>query len=203
LPKGRRVVIVSEGGGWGVIGADACAAAGLDVIDLPPDVYKELDSFLPAWWSRGNPIDLVAGNDRSLMSRSIEAVLKSPEVDTVLVLGIGYFCSRSSQLQGLRQVEAMGLNKLIEAATNLELHDVRRITGLIDLFDKPIIAASDTVLLAYGPMPNQAITEMERLGMYAYASPVNAAKTIAHMVERYEFINRIPRGRRPALANGD
>ena len=77
--------------------------------------------------------------------------------------------------------------------TDMELHDVRRISGLIALYEKPIITASDTVLLAYGPVPNDAIAEMERLGVHAYASPINAAKTIAHMVERYEFLNGIPR----------
>jgi acyl-CoA synthetase (NDP forming) len=194
LPRGRRTVIVSEGGGWGVIGADACADAGLDVIDLPEDTVKELDSFLPGWWSRGNPVDLVAGNDRSLMSRAIAAVLSSPEVDAVLVLGIGYVSSRSARLRGSKEVERLGLGKLIEAATNMELHDVRRITGLIAEFEKPVITASDTVLLAYGPVPNEAIAEMERLGVYAYASPASAAQTLAHMVERYEFLNGIPRG---------
>ncbi|HNR34635.1 MAG TPA: CoA-binding protein [Candidatus Hydrogenedentes bacterium] len=196
LPKGRRVVIVSEGGGWGVIGADACAAAGLEVIPLPGEIIRELDAILPGWWSRNNPIDLVAGNDRSLMSRSVEAVLKNEGVDAVLVLGVGYMCSRSARLRDSKVVEDLGLAKLIEVATNMELHDVQRISGLIDLYEKPIIAASDTVMLAYGPSPNEAIREMERLGVYAYASPSNAARTLAHLVERYEFQQRIPR--RPA-----
>jgi acyl-CoA synthetase (NDP forming) len=193
LPRGRRVVIVSEGGGWGVIGADACEVAGLDVIDLPEDTFKELDSFLPGWWSHGNPIDLVAGNDRSLMSRAIETVAKSPQVDAVLVLGVGYLSSHSARLKGSQEAEKLGLTKLLELATNMELHDVRRISGLIDLHEKPIITASDTVLAAYGPVPNEAIKEMESLGVYAYASPMNAARTLSHMVERYEFLNGIPR----------
>ncbi len=196
LPKGRRVVIVSEGGGWGVIGADACAAVGLDVVALPDEIIRELDAILPGWWSRNNPIDLVAGNDRSLMSRSVEAVLKSAAVDAVMVLGVGYMCSRSARLRDSKMVEDLGLNRLIEAATNMELHDVQRISGLIDLYEKPIIAASDTVMLAYGPSPNEAIKEMERLGVYAYASPSNAARTLAHLIDRYEFMQGIPR--RPA-----
>jgi len=194
LPQGRRVVIVSEGGGWGVMGADACAAAGLDVIDLPQDLLRELDSFMPGWWSHGNPVDLVAGTDRTLMSRSIEAILKCSEVDAVMVLGVGYMCSQSARLKESKEVEHFGLTKLIDIATNMELHDVRRVTGMIDLYEKPIITASDTAILAYGPTPNEAITEMERLGLYAYASPINASRTLAHMVERYEFLNGIPRG---------
>jgi len=194
LPRGKRVVVVSEGGGWGVMGTDACAAAGLDIIDLPEDVLHQLDEILPGWWSRGNPVDLVAGNDRSLMSRTLETVLKSPEVDAVLVLGIGYLCSHSERLRNSEIAQKLGLTKLIKAAGNMELHDVQRLAGLIDLYEKPIITASDTVMIAYGPAPNAAIAEMERLGVYAYSSPINAAKTLAHMVERYEYLQAIPRG---------
>jgi acyl-CoA synthetase (NDP forming) len=196
LPRGHRVAVVSEGGGWGVMGADACEAAGLDVVDLPQETIDELDSFLPGWWSHNNPVDLVAGNDRSIMSRAVETVLKCPVVDAVLVFGIGYVCSRTERLRQTEDAEHFGLTKLIEAGTNMELHDVRRLSGFIDLYEKPVIAASDTVLTAYGPAPNEAISEMERLGVYAYSSPINAAKTLAHMVERYEFLRGIPRAGR-------
>src|SRR5262249_62209854 len=37
LPRGRRVVVFTTAGGWGVLTADACAAAGLDVLELPRD----------------------------------------------------------------------------------------------------------------------------------------------------------------------
>ena len=42
------------------------------------------------------------------------------------------------------------------------------------------------------PPPNAAIREMERLGVYAYSSPHNAAHTLESMAKRYEFLN-IPR----------
>lgn len=193
LPRGRRVVIVSEGGGWGVLAADACAAQGLDVIPLPEDIYKELDKFMPGWWSRGNPIDLVAGYDRTMMSRAVETVIQHPDVDAVLVLGIGYVASRSARLRASEEVERLGLTKLIDMATNMEVHDARRLMALIEQYEKPIIAASDTVILAYGANPNEAIAELERLGGYAFVNPLNAARTLALMVERYEYLNGIPR----------
>ena len=43
------------------------------------------------------------------------------------------------------------------------------------------------------PPPNAAIREMERLGVYAYSSPHNAAHTLENMAERYEYLNNIPR----------
>ncbi len=193
LPQGRRVVLVSEGGGWGVMGADACAEVGLDVVQIPEEVLREMDAFMPGWWSRGNPIDLVASNDRTLMARAVETVLKHDVCDAVLVLGVGYMCSRSSELRDSGEAEKLGLTKLIDTVTKVEMHEAERISSLIELYGKPIIAASDTVMIAYGPRPNEAIAEMERLGVYAYANPINAARTLAHMVERHEFLEGVPR----------
>ena len=98
-------------------------------------------------------------------------------------------------------VKALKKNKADTAAINAlptlynlaQQRHLRKINSLIDLYDKPIIVASDTVLLAYGATPNAAIREMERLGVYAYSSPHNAAHTLENMAERYEYLNNIPR----------
>ena len=83
----------------------------------------------------------------------------------VLVLGVGYMSSRAAEMHRVPELAEMGMGKLIDAACDVELHEVRKINSLIDLYDKPIIVASDTVLLAYGATPNAAIREMERLGV--------------------------------------
>jgi acyl-CoA synthetase (NDP forming) len=43
LPKGRRVGVVTLGGGWGVLAADFCAKAGLIIEDLSPGMIRELN----------------------------------------------------------------------------------------------------------------------------------------------------------------
>src|SRR5262249_43405596 len=55
LPRGPRVAIVTTVGGWGVLTADAVAAAGLDLVALPDDVRMAIDRLVPSRWSRGNP----------------------------------------------------------------------------------------------------------------------------------------------------
>ena len=40
LPKGRRVVVFTTAGGWGVLAADACAENGLELIPLPDEVRE-------------------------------------------------------------------------------------------------------------------------------------------------------------------
>src|SRR5262245_58971888 len=55
LPGGKRVLIFTAAGGWGVLCADACVRAGLEVIALPDDLKAEIDALLPSRWSRNNP----------------------------------------------------------------------------------------------------------------------------------------------------
>jgi acetyltransferase len=88
LPQGRRVGIIAAGGGWGVLATDACVKAGLNVVELPPATTEELNSFMPAWWSRGNPIDLVAGIFGEDYFKVIETVMKSPVIDGIILLGM-------------------------------------------------------------------------------------------------------------------
>lgn len=193
LPRGRRVAIVSQGGGWGVIGADACADAGLDVVPLPDATLAELDSFLPAWWSRNNPIDLVAGTDLGALPRTVETVMKCPVVDAVILLGIGYVASAVARYEKSAKAQEIGLDKLAAMGCQVELGDARRMAEMVQEYGKPLLVASDTVLLAYGPHPNEVIAELERLGIYAFSSPRHVARALAHLAERHEYLAGIPR----------
>ncbi len=61
IPRGNRVGVITLGGGWGVMAADALAQHGLDVVALTSETVDRLNAILPPYWSRGNPVDLVAG----------------------------------------------------------------------------------------------------------------------------------------------
>lgn len=195
LPKGRRVGIVSQGGGWGVIAADACAEAGLDVVPLPDEVMAELDTFLPRWWSRNNPVDLVASTDITVLSRTVEAVIKHPDIDAVILLGVGYIASMRSRYAVSAMAAQHGLDKLTELGAGIELKDMERLSAFSKTYQKPLLIASDTVLLAYGAIPNVVVQELEALGSYVFSSPAHAARTLAHLVARQEFLSGQPRKR--------
>ena len=89
LPGGRRVVIVTTAGGWGVLAADACAAAGLRLLPLPAEMRTTIDTLVPVRWSRQNPIDLAGGETRDTIPAVVDLVCAHPEVDAVLLLGLG------------------------------------------------------------------------------------------------------------------
>ena len=81
LPAGKRVGIITGGGGLGVIAADYCTEIGLDVVQLSSKTLDELEKLLPDWWVPGNPVDLVAGLDFTILKPVIEILMKSGDVD--------------------------------------------------------------------------------------------------------------------------
>lgn len=88
LPRGKRVGIITGGGGLGVIAADACSDYGLEVAALSRDTLDRVKGFLPEYFVPGNPIDLVAGLDLSVIRPVVEAVMRSGEVDSVMFIFI-------------------------------------------------------------------------------------------------------------------
>ncbi len=86
LPRGKRVGIITGGGGLGVIASDVCADEGLEVVRLSPSVLGELGKHLPDWWVPGNPVDLVAGLDFSVILPVTKALMSSGEVDAIMFI---------------------------------------------------------------------------------------------------------------------
>ncbi len=88
VPRGRRVAIVTNAGGPGILAADACEANGLELPALTPETMTALRSFLPAAASVGNPVDLIASATPEHYRRALEAVIADPNVDSVIAIFI-------------------------------------------------------------------------------------------------------------------
>ena len=88
LPRGRRMAIVTNGGGAGVLAADEMSRHELTLVDPPQELLEELDAILPPFWSRRNPIDMVAMAGGDVAHRVLTAVAKSPAVDGIVVLSV-------------------------------------------------------------------------------------------------------------------
>ena len=83
---GDRLTILTNGGGLGVLAADALDLAGGRLTTLSEDTVRALDAVLPAAWSRGNPIDILGDADGVRYRAALEAVLADPGQDAVLVM---------------------------------------------------------------------------------------------------------------------
>jgi len=86
VPTGRRVTIVGNAGGPGVLAADACISHGLEVPELSADLQSVLADLLPPGASVGNPIDLAASATAEGYTQALDALLASDEIDAVIVI---------------------------------------------------------------------------------------------------------------------
>ncbi len=85
-PKGDRLAVLTNGGGAGVLAADALADYGGTLAELSPDTIAKLDAALPPTWSRGNPIDILGDATGERYKIAIEALLADKGADAVLVM---------------------------------------------------------------------------------------------------------------------
>lgn len=100
-PRGRRVAVVGDGGGTGVIAADVASGVGLEVPQLSDELRATLAADLPATSSTVNPVDLAGAGEQDFGSyaRVVGTLLRSGEVDTVLLVGyLGGYTHQSDEL---------------------------------------------------------------------------------------------------------
>ncbi|MBI2209618.1 MAG: GNAT family N-acetyltransferase [Deltaproteobacteria bacterium] len=88
LPRGRRVAILTNAGGPGILCADTCEAAGLVIPELSEAAKAVLRSFLPVTASVANPVDMIASASAEQYRRAIEILLPASEVDALIVISI-------------------------------------------------------------------------------------------------------------------
>ncbi len=86
LPPGRRIAILTNAGGPGILAADACEAAGLTLAQFGPATRLALAERLPAMASVGNPIDMIASAGASQYAQTIQTLMTAPEVDSLIVI---------------------------------------------------------------------------------------------------------------------
>jgi acyl-CoA synthetase (NDP forming) len=114
--RGRRVAVITDGGGHGAVAADALTAVGLEV----PVLSAELGELLRAdLWEQSpvtNPVDLAGVGEQDPLSyaRGVRRLLESDEVDAVL--WIGYFGGYAHAEGSLADAEVAAAHAAVEAA---------------------------------------------------------------------------------------
>ncbi len=88
LPIGRRVAIMTNAGGPGILAADACEASGMTIATLGDETTAALREFLPAAAGFGNPIDMIASATPEHYARTLKLLLADPNVDAVIIIYI-------------------------------------------------------------------------------------------------------------------
>jgi acyl-CoA synthetase (NDP forming)/RimJ/RimL family protein N-acetyltransferase len=86
LPRGRRVAVLTNAGGLGILCADACDAAGLELPPLSEETRTALRDSLPPEASVANPIDMLGSATAASYENALPVLLADPAVDAVIVL---------------------------------------------------------------------------------------------------------------------
>jgi acetyltransferase len=123
LPAGSRLAIVTSAGGPGVMATDALIHLGGELARLSPESMKQLNAFLPSYWSKANPVDLLGGATIDRFTKSLSICLGDPMVDGVLVIYVPMDSAPSTPLaQAVANIAKIALKPVI--ATWMGAEDV-------------------------------------------------------------------------------
>src|SRR6266536_2265177 len=160
-PAGRRVAIVTNAGGPGILCADACEAAGLQVPAFSERLRSRLAAVLPAEGAAGNPVDLLAAAPPERYGRVLELVTASGEADAMIVIHIPPFAG----VHGTDQIAAAAQR----AAANA-----------------PAVVTMLAVLMTTADAPAELRGGSRRIPCYAF--PEEAARALARAAERGQWL---------------
>jgi acetyltransferase len=85
---GKRLAILTNGGGIGVLAVDRLADLAGTLAEISPETMTRLDVALPPIWSRANPVDIAGDADATRYTAAFEALLEDRQNDAVLVMNV-------------------------------------------------------------------------------------------------------------------
>ncbi|MBX3685786.1 MAG: acetate--CoA ligase family protein [Rhodocyclaceae bacterium] len=177
---GKRVAVVSDGGGQATIASDRLAEAGLELAVLSDTTRRRLGEILFPQASLVNPVDVAGSTDANpaLLATCMEIVAEDENVDAVFLVGMfgGYSIRFAEDLLG---GEMRGAESMIELG--------RRST-------KPLVIYS-----LYAPIKPPALRRLHEAGLPVYASIEHAVSVLRALGERGIYL-RDAEGRAPAPA---
>jgi acetyltransferase len=86
LPKGAKIAIITNAGGPGVMASDAIIDYGGELAELSKESIDALEKILPAYWSKGNPIDIMEEANAERYEKVLNICLSDPNVDGIIVI---------------------------------------------------------------------------------------------------------------------
>ena len=86
LPKGKRVAIITNAGGPGIMATDACEENNIILANLESKTIDKLKEFLPETASFYNPVDVLGDALADRYRKTLEAVIKDKNIDAILIL---------------------------------------------------------------------------------------------------------------------
>ncbi|HEY8706022.1 MAG TPA: GNAT family N-acetyltransferase [Gaiellaceae bacterium] len=169
LPSGRRVAVMTNAGGLGILCADACDAAGLELPELAGETRQALAAILPSEASLANPVDLLGSATGETYAQALPHVLRDPGIDAVIALFVPPVVAGADEV-------ASAIREAVEHETS----------------EKPVLA----VVVSADGTP-QTLREADS-PVAAFAYPESAARALGFAARRAEWLRR-PTGTVPTI----
>jgi len=193
LPRGNRVGIVTGGGGLGVIAADACDQAGLEMAELTGELIEKLSAHLPPWWAPNNPVDLVAGIGYGGPREIIPVLMEGHGVDGVIMLGIGWMYSMFDSVNDPTDFRGE-LNEHVKRRLDGDMKYCKQMGDLAFKYGKPLLMTSPVARLAVRREYPGLLHLLER-GVMLFPTIEDAINAFSALRRRAVFLEREGAGR--------
>ena len=172
-PKGRRVGVLTNAGGLGILCADACEAVGLELPALSAGTCEALAARLSPEASVANPVDMLGGASAAAYGEALPHLLADSQIDAAIALFV------PTAIATADEVATAVADASREAAT-----------------DKPVLA----VVMSASGIP--AALRQSGGHVAAFAYPESAARALGRAAARAEWLRR-PHGTVPVLEGID
>jgi acetyl coenzyme A synthetase (ADP forming)-like protein len=163
LPAGRRVAIVGNSGGPGILATDACDGAGLEIPELSPQTQAALREVVDPNAAVANPVDLVASATPAVYQQALRLVLADDRIDAVIVICTPTFAAAPERVAEVLPPATAGI-------------------------DKPVVGC----FLAAPQLPPLIVGDDQGANVPAFASPEPAARALARAATYAEWRRRPP-----------
>ncbi len=152
IPHGPKLGIVTNAGGPGVMATDALIAEDGVLAELSEDTFAKLNSSLPEFWSKGNPVDVLGDANSKRIAKATQIMMDDKDIDAVLVI-------LTPQAMTNPTATAMELTKIAETTK------------------KPLLAA-----FLGGEKMREGVRTLNDSGVPVYSTPEQAVRAFMSLV---------------------
>ena len=164
-PKGKRVGIISNGGGASIIASDACERMGLDIPGLEPETRERIKELVSGFASARNPVDTAGMAAYDVYNGIVSQMLLDPNIDAMIVI----------------YVHTVMWDASIPARAIVDIHRGNCTKPVITCWMGGAGTEKGVDILKEGGLPN-------------YPVPERAVKALASLVQHHGFIESVKEG---------
>lgn len=186
--KGPNVAVLTNAGGWGVLTADALEPSPVRLMELPEDLHASLHEIMPPRWSQSNPVDVAGGETRDTIPQAIDILAAHPQVDAVLLLGLGIQSNTASLFRKGRFAELEDIERICSFHERQDTRYAEAVVNASAASGTPVLAATE---LAIADPTNPGPATLRAHGHPCYTSPRDAVAALSALYQRGRYLGAL------------